>query len=62
VVEIDGTGHDRDPTRLDDAQRDALLKDAGWTVLRLRRGEVFERREQVRNLTRLAFSFTKTAA
>ena len=40
VVEIDGAGHERDPTRLDDTHRDALLRAAGWTVLRFhaRRG------------------------
>ena len=34
VVEIDGRGHGRTPTRRDDARRDAKLTAAGYTVLR----------------------------
>ncbi len=55
VVEIDGAGHERDPTRLDDKHRDALLRAAGWTVLRFRRAEVFQRPADVRDSTRRAF-------
>ena len=55
VVEIDGAGHERDPTRLDDTHRDALLRAAGWTVLRFRRAEVFQRPADVRDSTRRAF-------
>ena len=32
VVEVDGSGHGRTPTRLDDAERDRTLQAAGWTV------------------------------
>jgi very-short-patch-repair endonuclease len=35
VVEIDGPGHRRPRTALDDQKRDQLLREAGWTVLRL---------------------------
>jgi len=35
VVEIDGPGHNRPRTRRDDAARDAILKAAGYSVLRL---------------------------
>jgi predicted transcriptional regulator of viral defense system len=35
VVEIDGPGHERPPTRRDDAERDARLEAAGKTVLRI---------------------------
>jgi hypothetical protein len=55
VVEIDGAGHEREPTRLDDKHRDALLRAAGWTVLRFRRAEVFRRPADVRDSTRRAF-------
>ncbi len=34
VIELDGSGHGRAPTRRDDARRDHLLRDAGWTVHR----------------------------
>ena len=55
VVEIDGSGHGRRPTRLDDSQRDRTLRAAGWTVLRFRRAEVFERPLEVRDSTLRAF-------
>ena len=35
VVEIDGPGHERPPTRRDDAERDAMLNAAGKTVVRI---------------------------
>ena len=35
VVEIDGPGHRRPLTLLDDKKRDRLLREAGWTVLRV---------------------------
>jgi predicted transcriptional regulator of viral defense system len=38
VVEIDGPGHDRPRTRNQDAQRDAALREAGMTVLRIPSG------------------------
>ena len=56
VIEIDGAGHERDPTQLDDTRRDAMLRAAGWTVRRFRRADVFERREHVRDATRSAFA------
>ena len=34
VVEIDGPGHDRPRTSLDDKNRDQRLNDAGWRVVR----------------------------
>jgi very-short-patch-repair endonuclease len=37
VVEVDGYGHRRRATRLEDARRDALLDDAGWRVERVSR-------------------------
>jgi hypothetical protein len=36
IVEIDGSGHDRPPTRREDAERDARLKRAGFAVSRRR--------------------------
>ena len=35
VVEVDGDGHDRPRTQLDDEQRDELLREAGYLVLRI---------------------------
>lgn len=35
VVEVDGDHHERPPTRRDDERRDAELRAAGWTVLRV---------------------------
>jgi hypothetical protein len=35
VVEIDGPGHDRPHAHLDDAERDATLRSAGYSVIRL---------------------------
>ena len=49
VVELDGPGHTRPRTKQEDAQRDAILKAAGYTVRRLTRddldrpGELLER-------------------
>jgi very-short-patch-repair endonuclease len=37
VVEVDGSGHRRAATRREDAQRDAALRAAGWTVERVSR-------------------------
>ena len=37
VVEVDGHGHRRPATRLEDARRDALLDGAGWRVERVSR-------------------------
>ena len=37
VVEVDGHGHRRRATRLEDARRDALLDGAGWRVERVSR-------------------------
>jgi predicted transcriptional regulator of viral defense system len=39
VVEIDGPGHDRPRTRAEDARRDAALKAAGVTVVRIPSGD-----------------------
>jgi hypothetical protein len=36
VVELDGPGHNRPPTRLDDQRRDAKLGAAGYTVKRIK--------------------------
>jgi hypothetical protein len=36
VIELDGSGHGRSPTRRDDARRDHLLADAGWDIQRVR--------------------------
>lgn len=35
VIEIDGSIHDREDVKLNDADRDARLTEAGWRVLRL---------------------------
>ncbi|MBE2316814.1 type IV toxin-antitoxin system AbiEi family antitoxin domain-containing protein [Solirubrobacter sp. CPCC 204708] len=35
VIELDGPGHSRAPIRRDDARRDRLLRDAGWTIERV---------------------------
>ena len=35
VVEVDGPGHARPDARRRDAERDALLGAAGWTVIRI---------------------------
>jgi hypothetical protein len=51
VVEIDGAGHGRDPTRLDDTHRDALLRTTGWRVLRFPRERVLRQPRTVRELT-----------
>lgn len=51
VVEIDGAGHGRDPTHLDDTHRDGLLRAAGWTVLRFSRAAVLERPDDVKDST-----------
>ena len=37
VVEVDGHGHRRHATRLEDARRDELLDAAGWRVERVSR-------------------------
>jgi very-short-patch-repair endonuclease len=36
IVEVDGPGHDRPPTRAEDARRDAALGAAGFEVRRMR--------------------------
>ena len=46
-VEIDGDGHERPRTQIDDETRDELLRDAGWTVARFAANEVTERRHAV---------------
>lgn len=38
VVEVDGPGHDRAPSRARDQARDARLASAGWHVIRCRSG------------------------
>jgi very-short-patch-repair endonuclease len=38
AIEIDGPGHARPRTRNEDATRDAVLRDAGVTVLRIPSG------------------------
>ena len=47
VIELDGSGHGRAPTRRDDARRDHLLRDAGWDIQRAREpADVVERFRQ----------------
>ncbi|MDA0174405.1 endonuclease domain-containing protein [Solirubrobacter taibaiensis] len=49
VIELDGSGHGRAPTRRDDARRDHLLRDAGWDIQRAREPvEIVERFRQWR--------------
>ena len=49
VIELDGSGHGRAPTRRDDARRDHLLRDAGWDIQRAREpADVVERFRQWR--------------
>jgi uncharacterized protein DUF559 len=40
VVEVDGPAHGRPTSRRDDARKDAKLREAGWTVIRLTDTEV----------------------
>jgi hypothetical protein len=47
AVEIDGAGHLRRATKADDARRDAALAAAGFTTLRFRHTQVFERPAEV---------------
>jgi putative AbiEi antitoxin of type IV toxin-antitoxin system/uncharacterized protein DUF559 len=54
IVEVDGHGHRRPAQRRDDARRDAKLRAAGWTVLRVTAAEV--EREPDRVLSRLGCS------
>jgi hypothetical protein len=47
IVEVDGHGHRRPAQRRDDARRDAKLRAAGWTVIRVGAGEVEHQPERV---------------
>ena len=47
VVEIDGGHHARPPTRREDERRDAELRSAGWSVMRIRAREIQQRPERV---------------
>ena len=47
IVEVDGHGHRRPAQKRDDARRDAKLRDAGWTVVRVTAGEVEHEPERV---------------
>jgi hypothetical protein len=47
IVEVDGHGHRRPAQRRDDARRDAKLRAAGWTVLRVTAEEVEHAPERV---------------
>jgi hypothetical protein len=47
VVEIDGPGHGRPRSRLDDARRDRTLGEAGYTVLRFTDDDVSRRRHEL---------------
>ncbi|WP_028063696.1 type IV toxin-antitoxin system AbiEi family antitoxin domain-containing protein [Solirubrobacter soli] len=47
VVEIDGPGHRRARTRVDDAIEDAALRAAGYTVIRFTEADVDHRPEKV---------------
>ncbi len=40
IVEIDGPGHTRPRTKQEDAERDAILKAAGYEVVRLTRDDL----------------------
>lgn len=51
IVEVDGGGHGRVPTRLIDAGRDEALLTAGYTVLRFSDEDVFTRAAEVRRRT-----------
>jgi hypothetical protein len=51
IVEIDGSGHGREPTRLVDAGRDKALRGAEYTVLRFSDTDVFTRSADVRRAT-----------
>lgn len=46
-AEVDGDGHERPRTQLDDEARDELLRDAGWAVLRVTAAEVRHRPSEV---------------
>jgi hypothetical protein len=52
VVEIDGPAHGRPRDRLEDARRDATLRELGYTVLRFTDDDVFQRPRDV--VTRIA--------
>lgn len=54
VVEVDGEGHDRPPARRDDARRDALLRQAGYTTLRFTGAEVERHPREVLGRVRTA--------
>ena len=47
IVEVDGHGHRRPAQRRDDARRDAKLRTAGWTVIRVPAKEVEHAPERV---------------
>jgi hypothetical protein len=47
-VEVDGHGHRRKRTKLDDTRRDAKLHAAGYTVLRFTTAQVEQRPQQVK--------------
>src|SRR3954463_11092990 len=50
IVELDGPGHARSRTRREDARRDAMLKTAGYEVLRLTAAELDRPDELLRRL------------
>jgi very-short-patch-repair endonuclease len=50
VVELDGPAHQRPRTKLEDAQRDAILEAAGYEVVRLTRDDLDRREELLRRL------------
>ena len=47
VVEVDGPAHGRPPSVADDARRDRMLRDAGYTVLRFSDDDVHQRPRRV---------------
>ena len=47
VAEVDGPNHDRERSKRDDARRDALLRAAGFTVIRFADVEVKQRPDAV---------------
>jgi hypothetical protein len=56
VVEIDGSGHGREPTATDDERQDRALEAAGFTTLRFTAADVRERGPMVARRTAAALS------
>jgi hypothetical protein len=56
VVEIDGPGHQRGPTRREDQLKERILRAAGYDVMRFRVTEVEEEPDRVRALVSARFT------